>query len=354
MGKISWYVARTVFFAILMVLLVVLSLDLVGTFIEEMGDLRGDYDLGEALAYIFLSAPGRVYEYLPYASLIGCLAGLGILANASELVVMRAAGISVVRITWMVLKPVFLFILFGLALGEYVTPYTDQLADSRRAVALGYQRALNTERGLWNREGNEFMYINVVEPDGILHGVTRYRFDDERRLQEASYAERARPYGGGLWREEDVSLTRFAENSTEVAAYKERQWETALSSKLLNIIALPAEALSIRNLAYYVGYLEQQRLESSEYRLAFWQRVLQPLATISLVLIAISFIFGPLREVTMGQRIFTGVVFGIVFRLSQSLLGPSSLVFGFPPVIAVLAPIVICFGIGLFLLSRTR
>jgi len=353
MGKISLYVGRTVFLAILMVLVVVLSLDLIGTFIEEMGDLRGDYDLIEALMYILLRAPGRIYEYLPYASLIGCLAGLGILANASELVVMRAAGISVVRITWMVLKPVFIFIVLGLALGEYVTPYTDQLADSRRAVALGHQRALHTERGLWNREGDEFMYINAVQPDGVLHGITRYRFDDQQHLQEASYAQSAR-HRNGDWREEGVSITRFTEEGTEVARYRERRWETALTPMLLNIIAMPPDGLSIRNLSYYIQYLEEQRLQSNEYRLAFWEKALQPLATISLVLIAISFIFGPLREVTMGQRIFTGVVFGIVFRLSQSLLGPSSLVFGFPPIIAVLIPIVVCFGIGFFLLSRTR
>ncbi len=353
MRKISRYVARTVFAAIGMVLLVILSLDLVGSFIDQIGDLRGDYDLSEVVIYLALTTPGRLYEYLPYSSLIGCLAGLGILANSSELVVMRAAGVSVTRITWLVLKPVFWFILLGLALGEFVTPYTEQLGESRRAVALGEQRSLHTDSGLWNREGNEFMYFNAVQPNGVLHGVTRYRFNDQLRLQEASFAREA-VYQNGFWQEEDVSTTLFEDDATRTETFSRRRWETELSPTLLNIVALSPEALSIRNLAYYVDYLEQGEQESSEYRLAFWQKTLQPLATVSLVLIAISFIFGPLREVTMGQRIFTGVVFGIVFRLSQSLLGPSSLVFGFPPIIAVLIPIVVCFAIGFYLLSRTR
>ncbi|WP_341938570.1 LPS export ABC transporter permease LptG [Marinimicrobium sp. C2-29] len=353
MRKISRYIARTVFAAITLVLLVVLSLDLVGTFIDEMADLRGGYTLSESLIYLLLTTPGRVYEYLPYASLIGCLAGLGTLANASELVVMRAAGVSVGRITWMVLKPVFAFILLGLALGEWVVPYTDQLGESRRAVALGHQQALQTESGLWNREGDEYMYFNAVEPNGVLHGVTRYQFNDERRLEEASYARQA-VHQNGYWQEEGVSATRFEGDATSTVEYASRRWESELSPALLNIVALPPEALSIRNLAYYVDYLDEQQLDNSEYRLAFWQKALQPLATVSLVLIAISFIFGPLREVTMGHRIFSGVVFGIVFRLSQTLLGPSSLVFGFPPIIAVLIPIGVSFGIGFFLLSRTR
>ncbi len=120
MRKIGRYIARTVFAAIALVLLVILSLDLIGGFIDEVADLRADYDVGEALAYIALTMPGRIYEYIPYASLIGCLAGLGLLASSSELVVMRAAGVSVVRITWLVLKPVLVFIALGLVLGEYV------------------------------------------------------------------------------------------------------------------------------------------------------------------------------------------------------------------------------------------
>ena len=77
------------------------------------------------------------------------------------------------------------------------------------------------------------------------------------------------------------------------------------------------------------------------------------MSTLSLVMIAISFIFGPLRQVTVGFRIFTGVIVGIVFRTSQDLLGPSSLIFGFSPLIAVLVPILVCTLLGLLLLRRS-
>lgn len=353
MVKINRYVAQAVFSAVFMVLLVILSLDLVGTFIDEVGGLRANYTVREVLIYLALSLPGRIYEYLPYASLIGCLIGLGMLANTSELVVIRSAGVSVKRITWMVLKPVLLFIALGAVLGEFVTPYTDQLAESRKAVALGEPRAQISESGLWNREGDEFMYFNAVDPDGILHGVTRYQFDAEQRLLQSSFARQA-VHKEGYWEEQDIAITRFNEDATETDQLARRRWETELSPNLLNIVALEPEALAIGSLYYYSNYLAEQGLQSGEYRLALWQKLLQPLATVSLVLIAISFIFGPLREVTMGQRIFTGVVFGIVFRLSQSLLGPSSLVFGFPPVIAVLVPIGVCALLGVYLLNRTR
>ncbi len=354
MRKLNHYVARSVIGAIALVLLVVLCLDLIGTLIDQLTSLRGNYTLAEAFIYTGLSSFRRIYEYLPFACLIGCLVGLGLLANNSELTVMRAAGVSVGRITWMVLKPVLLFIALGLTLGEYVTPYTDQLAESRRAIALGDSRGLQAQQGMWNREGNEFMHFNAVQPHGVLYGVTRYQFDDQHRLTQASFSRQVM-YQGDYWLEEGVDVTYLqGDTATAAAHYMLRRWDSALTPTLLNILALPPEGLSIRNLHYYSNYLEEQSLENSEYDLAFWQKVLQPLATASLVLIAISFVFGPLREVTMGQRIFSGIVFGIVFQITQSMLGPSSLVFGFPPVLAVLAPIIFCFVLGLYLLKRAR
>ena len=82
--------------------------------------------------------------------------------------------------------------------------------------------------------------------------------------------------------------------------------------------------------------------------------MLQPLSTLTLVLVAISFIFGPLREVTMGYRIFVGVLVGIVFRIAQDMLAPASLVYGFQPIYASLVPIVFCAVVGFWFLSRAR
>jgi len=376
MRKINRYIASSVTGAVSMVLLVIMALLLIAAVVDEVGSLRGDYNMSEMLIYVMLTMPRRLYEIIPFACLIGCLIGLGILANSSELVVMRAAGVSVKRITWMVMKPLFWFVLAGVLLGEFVTPYTDQVAESRRAIAL--QKVSDEARrgSMWNREGNEFMHFNAVLPNGVLYGVTRYKFDEERNLTETSFSRQA-IYQGGYWQEEDIVVTRFEQPDTRADARAEsnetasltiddreigtssekiftRRWETPLSPGLLNIVVADPQALSIRSLLYYIEYLKEQNLVSSDYGLAFWQKLLQPLATASLIVIAISFIFGPLREVTMGQRIFTGVVFGVVFRLSQDLLGPSSVVFGFPPIIAVLAPIVFCLLMGVYLLNRTR
>lgn len=368
MRKINRYVSRSITGSVLMVLLVVMALLLIAALVDEIGSLRGNYTLQEMLIYVGLTLPRRLYEIMPFACLIGCLVGLGLLAGTSELVVMRAAGISVGRIIWMVMKPLSVFILIGVVLGEYVTPYTEQVAESRRAIALDRPTPESRRGSMWHREGNDFMHFNAVLPNGVLYGITRYKFDESRNLVESNYTQQA-IYQQGYWQEESISITRFLQPGsaaseedlqqgkligTETDTLASRRWETPMTPELLNLQVAEPEALSAGSLYSYVRYLKEQGLVSSDYSLAFWQKLLQPLATLSLVMIAISFIFGPLREVTMGQRIFTGVVFGVVFRLSQDLLGPSSVVFGFAPVIAVALPIAFCFCLGLYLLNKAR
>jgi lipopolysaccharide export system permease protein len=350
MRKITRYISRTVFSAIAITLVVFMSLDFIFAFIRQLELARGDYNLSEALIYLLLTFPRKLYSFIPFACLIGCLAGLGILASSSELVVVRAAGVSTKRIVWMCLRPALLFILGALLIGEYVAPYTEQMAESRRAIALG-ESVQQSKQQSWNREANEFMHFDAVLPSGIIYGVSRYQFNDEKILVSASYSKQA-IFQGDFWQEEGIAITHLGVNATTIENISSRRWDTKLTPELINILVLDAKDLSISNLHYYIDYLQEQHIENDDYSLVLWQKLLQPLATASLVLIAISFIFGPLRSVTMGQRIFTGVIFGVVFELVQRLLGPSSLVFGFSPLFAILLPILFCLGLGLYLLRR--
>ena len=98
--------------------------------------------------------------------------------------------------------------------------------------------------------------------------------------------------------------------------------------------------------------MKKQGLNAGDYELAFWNKLLQPLTIMGMVLVAISFIFGPLRNVTMGFRVFVGVMVGIVFRTLQDILGPSSMVYGFDPIYASILPIGICFVAGTLMLMK--
>lgn len=353
MKKLNRYVSTTVSAAILLVLAVIVGLDVIAAIIDEMSQMSSNYGFVQVLSFVAMSVPGSLYEYLPFASLVGCLAGLGALANNSELVVMRSAGISTAAVVGMVMRPAIIIMLAGVLVSEYIAPHTESIAKSQRATALRKTDNVVSREGLWHREGDQFMHFNVVQPNGVLYGVTIYTFDRERRLLSTLYAERA-IYQRNQWLLEDLSESRFLGDRIERTQMPSKPWQSSLSPKLLNILVLDPMDLSIQGLWQYSRYLQSQGLNSGSYQLAFWKKTLQPLSTVTLVLIAISFIFGPLREVTMGFRIFTGVLVGIVFRTAQDMLAPASLVYGFEPVYASLVPILLGIVVGTWFLRKAN
>ncbi|MBC3952137.1 MULTISPECIES: LPS export ABC transporter permease LptG [Pseudomonas] len=351
MVKLDRYIGKSVFVAILAVLGIILGLASLFAFIDEMGDVSDSYTLLDASSFVLMTAPRRVYEMLPMAALIGCLIGLGSLASSSELTIMRAAGVSIGRIVWAVMKPMLVLMIAGVLIGEYVAPAAENQAQANRSLAQGSGDAQSARHGMWHRQGDEFIHINSVQPNGILYGVTRYRFDNERHMLSASFARQAK-FNEDHWSLSDISTTFFRDGSTEVIKTADERWDVALSPQLLSTVVMPPDSLSITGLWQYAHYLADQGLSNGRYWLAFWTKVLQPLVTVALVLMAISFIFGPLRSVTLGQRVFTGVLVGFTFRIVQDLLGPSSLVFGFSPLFAVLVPAGVCALAGVLLLRR--
>ena len=352
MRKLDLYIGKAVLWAIIAVLLVITGLAVLFAFIDQLGDLEGGYTLKEALIYVLLTTPRRMYDVLPMSALIGCLVGLGSLASSSELTVMRAAGVSLSRIVWAVIKPLLLLMILGLVIAEYIAPWTEVQALARRTLVQAEGKAQSSKHGMWHRQGQEYIHINSVQPDGRLIGVTRYEFDKERRLQRSSFAKEASFIEEGQWQLQDVVATKLYERHSETERLASECWDISLTPKLLNTVVVEPEALPISGLWRYGRYLAEQGLNAERYWLAFWDKLLQPLVTGVLVLMAISFVFGPLRSVTLGQRLFTGVVLGFVFRIMQDLLGPASLVFGFSPLLAVLVPAAICAAIGLWLLRR--
>lgn len=353
MRLLNRYFWRAVLVPTLAILGIIVGLDCLFGFIYELEALRGNYQVWQALQFILTTTPRRVYEYLPMAILLGTLIGLGLLANSGELSVIRAAGVSTLRVSWLVLRPVLLLIALSIPLGEYLTPYTEQVAQSNRSMAEGGGEALRSKYGYWHREGKEFIHINAVQPNGVLYGLTRYRFDDTHKLQETQFVERA-IYQGDVWSLEGITGTLLSEERTENYHRDNGEWQTRLTPELLSIVVLEPDNLALEKLLEYTAYLKRQGLETADYMLSFWQKLFMPVATIGMVLIAISFVFGPLREVTMGLRLTAGIVAGLIFHYGQQFFGQLSLVFHTEPLVAAALPPVLCLILGVWLLQRVR
>lgn len=352
MQKLDSYVARNVLMATLVVMIVIVGLDAIFTLVDELDNIGGDYQLSDALFYSGLRLPRRIYEYMPMACLIGCLAGLGSMAANSELTVMRAAGVSINRIVYAVLKPMAVLMVVSLLLGEYVVPSLERIAQSHRAVAQGAGEALsNKGKGYWHREGNTFMRFNAVEPGGVLHGITRYEFSGENELKQVVFAKRAL-YQREYWQMENIVITHLEDEKVWKEQQKTGRWDTELTPEKLSVVIVTPRDMSISGLYQYANYLNEQGLNSDPYMLSFWRKVTQPLSTFALVILGISFIFGPLRSVTPGYRIFSGIIVGMIYKYAEEILSPASIVFGIDPIWASVVPISGSFILGLYLMRK--
>lgn len=364
MDKLDVYIRRTVLLTMGLVLMILGGLDLMFSVFGELGNTGEYYSSKAAMTYVLMTFPRHVYELLPMTSLLGALIGLGLLASSNELVVMQAAGIRVSRIVLAVMKPAALVMVLGLVLGEYVAPPLEVRAEVMKSLSRGAD-VIISQGGYWFKDQRKFMHVNAMESDGaLLYGVTVYEFDEAQQPSQTLVAEQARyivesaAQGSDShhWRLEEVTRTRFSHGDSATQSEQSHLEETTLDfnmdPELLKVVMVEPDKMAISDLYQYAGYFRDQGQDASEYFLSFWKKLLQPLTTAALVLVATSFIFGPLRSATMGSRVFVAICFGLFFIIVQRMMNTVSLVYNFAPLIAVLIPIVVSALAGIYLLRR--
>lgn len=359
MARLDRYIARHVLAAIALVLLVLGGLDLLFTAVDELGDTDERYSTAAALQYVLLIFPGHLYELLPLGSLIGALAGLGLLATGNELMVMQASGVSTLRIVYAVMKPALLVMVGGLLLGEFVMPRFELRAEVNKAVANGERVGLS-RYGHWERDGETFLHFIALETDGALHGVSLLVFDGQQRIvrsveaTQAVYHPEAADARWELLQGSDL-VFEYADDgsvSSRQDIFVSLPWDLDLTPDALRVLIVDPDRMAMRDLQRHAVRFERQGQDASPYWLAFWKKASQPLTTALLVLVAISFVFGPLREATMGSRVFTAICFGLAFTILQRLLHNLGLVYHLPPLLVVLLPL-LCTGLlGLHFFRR--
>lgn len=347
------YIGRTIVATSSIVLITFIGLSGIIKFVDQLRKVgQGSYDLVKAIFFVILSIPRDIEMFFPMAVLLGALLGLGALAASSELVVMQAAGFSKLKIGGSVLKTAIPLMIIITLLGEWGSPQSQKLARDMRTFALSGGNLLSVRRGVWARDANDFIFIGKVQNDQIF-GLNMWRFDGDKKLNEVIFAKKADYQGDNVWLLHGVHLT-YMDGEIEIS--KEQlpsyRWKTSLAPDKLAVVTVKPEEQSLTGLYNYVHYLKQSEQDASRYELAFWRKVTQPFSIAVMMLMALSFIFGPLRSVTMGARILTGVVAGFTFYISSEFFGPLSLVYGFPPIIGALAPSVVFLTIAVLLLRR--
>lgn len=346
------YIAQTILTSTGLVLLILLGLYTFMDFVAELDDLgKGQYQLSDVLVYLALSMPKRIYELLPIAALLGSVLGLGNLASQSELVVMRAAGISIQGINKAVMIVAISLMVLALFVGEVVRPSAEQSARELQSMAQTGTVGSRSDNGFWTRDGTHFNHIDRVLPDGRFAGVAIYEFDNENRLRVVTQAEEAK-YDGESWTLSEVIQSNLDKEGVSVKAVKYALWRSKLNPGMLNVVVVPPEFLSVWSLVEYIDYLKLNHQSVGQYKMAFWMKVLMPLSSAVMVFLAVPFVFGPLRSTPIGARILVGALVGIGFHLFNQSFQHLGLVFDVAPWLAASLPTLLFAGVGYYWMKR--
>lgn len=349
------YIARAVLGGTFMSLFVFGSLFAFISFVSELQHVgMNNYGSLQALIYVVLNLPQLLYQVFPSAMLLGGLLSLGALASTSELIVMRAAGISIMRITFAVLKAGALLIIIVVLLGEFLAPVAISMAKTMRAEALE-GRVLTLDRtGLWSKYGDNFVYIGLVLPDVQLRDVIIYELDEKQRLKKTTFAEQAH-YEDGLWHLKDVNSSEISKQGIKSIFNETEIWPAMVSTDLFNVLNLEPEDMSASELWQYGHYLDENELDSDAFWLAFWVKLFTPLTSVGMLMISVPLVMtSSSRSGGAGQRILIGVMIGVAFFVLNRVVNQMGVIYGVTPILSAGLPSILVIAISMMMIRRLR
>lgn len=347
-------------------LLVLAALLMLWVFYDLLAELSSLKALNTAQFLILVAAtvPNHLYELIPVAALIGTLFALAQLASNSEYSVMRTSGVSTMQVAGVLLSVSLIAASVVFVIGEYVVPQAEKLivrvrafSGSRPLVARAF------DSGFWFKDGNTFINIGSVLPDGALKTLRVFEYADGTNLARTLFAEGATFQGGQVWNLDKVTETTFAAAANAsvgagapvgvtVQQQAQKVWNTVLTPNMLSVLQIAPERLSIAGLWEYIAHLRNNQQDSRRFEVALWGKFFYPLATCVLMLLALPFAQIQQRSAGIGTRIFVGILLGLVFIVCNRLFSYLALLYEWPPFLGAILPGIIFLTAGAVMLYR--
>jgi lipopolysaccharide export system permease protein len=211
--------------------------------------------------------------------------------------------------------------------------------------------------------GSRFFNARQIRPDGQLIDLRLYEFDNSMRMRSLITAASATFAGNQTWRLADVTETRFSNSRVlpepgapvpagtsiqstfgqETSAVSTRKLATLdlvseITPKILSVSRSDPERMSANELAVYTRHLSENRQETERFRIAFWKKLIDPLAIFVLMALALPFAYLHTRSGGVSLKIFIGIMIGVSFILINSLFSHLGLLSTWPAFLTAVAP----------------
>lgn len=344
------YLAHEITSSILLIMVALLAMFSFFDLIQELEDIgKGSYGIDKVLLFVLLSAPGHVYEVVPVAVLVGTMYALAQFARHSELIVLRVSGVSLSSLAFSLLRVGLVFTLLTFVVGELVTPLSEKTAQRIRIKATDSVVAQDFRSGFWVKDGNSFVNVQDVLPDAGLLNIHVYEFDPEFRLRTVSTAKSGR-FEGDEWNLNEVSQLRFDEGKVSSSFFTEARWQSLIRPELLNVLLVVPEKMSAWNLYFYIHHLKSNKQKTSRHEVALWAKMVYPLASLVMVVLALPFGFLQQRSGGASAKIFAGIMLGVVYQVANRVFVHLGLLNDWSAFWSAVMPTLLFLMAGLFML----
>lgn len=351
-STLSIYLGRQFLIGIGIVLVLLLSLILMFDIVElsRRAANRPSATAGIVLGMALLNLPGLAQKVLPFATLLGGMWTFSRLTRSHELVVARAAGVSV----WQFLLPALVIVaVIGGVMTAVFNPLASAMAAKFEQLEAKHLRgrpsllAVKTS-GLWLRqvdaEGQSVIHAASVAENGArLLDVTIYLYGSSDRFSGRIDAEAAR-LGDGVWELENALLTgpdaRAERRDTYVLP------TTLTLGRIQESFAAP-ETLSFWALPGFIRTLEEAGFSAVKHRLYWHSLLATPLLLFAMVLVAATFSLRLTRQGRTGILILGGLLAGFVLYFLSDVVFALGLSGNLPVVLAAWTPAGISTLLGL-------
>ncbi len=332
-------------------LVIILILLLLFSFIELLGQLddigTGNYHLLNAVIYVVYTLPGRLFDLLPVATMLGSITGLWILADHQELLAMQALGRSNLQTCRPILAAGLLLMLLAAGMAEYVVPPLEQQARTQRLLALSNTGMLVTDNDLWLRNRDKLIRIGKSSLYGITSDLDIYQRDGEGRLLAYFHSPHARIKNRRQWLLKNVEKKKFTPEGGIVTTHlPELTLDLSLSARQLTILRFPPETLSPSRLYRYIRELRRRGQNPEHYTMILWQKLCQPFTMGAMIILSLSLIFGPTRNISAGLRIMIATLAGIGVYLFNQIIGNLGLLFDLHPALTTITPVIVILALS--------
>jgi LPS export ABC transporter permease LptG/LPS export ABC transporter permease LptF len=317
---LDWYVGKLYARIFVLAFAGMLGIFYIATFIDLSDKLfKGQATGRMLLEYLYYSTPQYTYYVLPIAVLVGTIVTVGLLTKSSELVVIKACGVSLYRMALplVVCGCLGSALLFGLE--ESILAQSNRRAQQlNHTIRGGSPRTFDVMNRQWvvGRDGRLYHYA-FFDPRRLeLNGLSVYEFGGGAwRIDSRTFASQA-VFRGNAWTASNGWIRDFDPQS-RVTGYKAfQQRALAIEPAQYFMTEQPdADRMNYRQLKRYIGELRTSGFNVTPYAVELQRKLSFPFVTVIMTLIAVPF------AVTTGRRgALYGIGAGIALALSYWLL----------------------------------